>query len=699
MLIRVDLSGDPTVATLLNRVKASSLEAFDHQELPIELVSGLLRRHGEPGADRICSGAMVVLQEPRPATWPIADLTLELLPPPAPIAKADVVLDVRPDGDEFAGTLECDPAAFGPSDGTWLLDRLAAFLEQAGRAPEAMVADLIEGRPPARQAPAGRAVGGPPTADTVAVSRMRAEFVEPRTPIESVVAGVWQTVLGGDPVGAEDNFFDLGGQSLAAVGIATRLREMFGIEVSVPVDLYSDFTVETVAKRVAERIAERDGLAAPPPSPGSPALVAYPREPGQLVFRASPLQHGVWAGLTHEHPPPLILGGIRVRGALDVVRLKQAFAAVAARHETLRSTYRIVCGELMQVLSPSARLQVAVRDAAPGEYEDIVSAEIGRGFDLENEIAARVVVLRFAPDDHAVLLVMHHLIGDRRSVDVFARDAWACYAGLADALPELPVQFADFAQWHRALLAGPRGDELVGYWVERLAGARPPTVPGDLTPAGGSWSPGASLEMPIPAETFDQIAELAAEFRVTLNAVGIAAFSTLLARWTGDREICLRGPVSFRDDSQVQDLVADFSNDVVIRLDLSGPLTFADLVRQVERVAAEAFAHHELPPHLLEPHLPDPGLLTRLFSIQFTTEPEITAGAAIEGLSASAFLPRFPYAHRPLSVRLRHGAGGPKCVWLYQRDRFSRERVERLAADYHGILAELAADPVSPPVP
>ncbi len=696
VLIRVDLTGDPTVAALLNRVKASSIEAFDHQEMPIELVSGLLRRHGEPGADRICSGAMVVLQEPRSSTWAVADLTLELLPPPAPIAKADVVLDVRPVGEAFTGTLECDQAVLKSSDGAWLLDRLTAFLEKAVLAPGAKVAELIDGRPPARPAAAERAAGGPPHGDTVAVSRTRAEFVEPRTPIESVVAGVWQTVLGEGPIGTQDNFFDLGGQSLAAVGISARLREMFGIEVSVPVDLYADFTVAAVAKRVAERIAERD-RPAPPASVSAPAvgypLVAYPREPGQLVFRASPLQEGVWERLTTEHPPPLILGGVRVRGPLDVERLLRAFATVAARHETLRCTYREVDGELVQVLSPQARLPVSVRDAAPGEYAGIVRAEIDRGFDLEREAAARVVVLRFAPDDHAVLLVMHHLIGDRRSVDVFARDAWVCYAGLADTLPRLPVRFADFAQWHRALLAGPRGDELIGYWVRRLAGARPPAVPGDLAPSGRSWSPGESVELPIPSETFEAVAGLAADFRVTLNSAGLTAFSTLLARRTGDREICLRGPVSFRDDSQVRDLVADFSNDVVIRLDLSGSLTFAELLRQVERVASEAFARHELPPHLLEPHLPDSGLLTELFRIQFTTEPELTAGAAIEGLEVSTFLPLYPYAHRPLSVRLRHGAGGPKCVWIYQQDVFSRDRIESLAAEYVEILAELAADP------
>lgn len=694
VLIRVDLSGDPTVATLLERVRASSLDAFDHQELPIEQVSGLLRRHGGPGADRIPSGAMVVLQQPRPSTWHVADLTFELLPTPAAIAKSDVVLDVRPDGGTFTGTLEADPAVRTPSDAAWLTEALPAFLRGACATPDAKVAALARATAPALPALAGRATGRRPQHDSVAVDRERPEFVAPRTPMESAVAGAWRTVLAEGPIGVHDNFFDLGGQSLGAVRIAARLREMFGVEVSVPHDLYPDFTVAAIAARLAGRVAERGEAAAT-----VPPLLAQRREPGELRFRASPAQQGMWAELTPDHPDPLVMSAVRVRGPLDIERLTTAFAAVAARHETLRSTYREVDGELMQVVSPEARMAVTVRDAAPEEYPAIVRAEVDRRFDLEKEFPVRVIVLGFAEDDRAVLLILHHIIGDRRSIDVFARDAWACYLGREDTLPRLPVQFADFAQWHHRLLAGARGDAMIAYWTDRLAGARPATIPGDLTPSGGARPAREALEVPIPPATFDAVTALSADYRVTLNSVGLTAFSTLLARWTGDREICLRAPVSYRDDSQVQNLVADFSNDVVIRLFLDDAPTFADLLRQVDRVTTEGFAQHELPPHLLEPHLPDPSLLNRLFRIQFTTEPEVATEPAVEGLAISGYVPKFPYAYRPLSVRLTHGAEGPKCVWLYQSDRFSPARIERLAADYLDILAELAADPARPLLP
>jgi non-ribosomal peptide synthetase component F/NRPS condensation-like uncharacterized protein len=517
-------------------------------------------------------------------------------------------------------------------------------------------------------------------------------YVAPRTSFEERIARVWAELLDVDAVGVHDNFFDLGGQSLPAVRLAARLREMFGVDMAVASDLYPDFTVAAVAKLVAERIAanldaRRDGQT----GAGHP-LVALPRGPGELRFRASPVQEGVWARLTPDLPPPLVLIGIRVRGTLDVERLKQVFVAVAARHETLRSTYREADGKLLQVISPEARIPVAVRDADPDEYAEIVRAEIDREFDLENEVPVRVVVVRFAEDDHAVVVVLHHLIGDGRSIEILARDTWAYYLGRGAELPQLPVQFADFAQWHHALLAGPRADEQISYWVDQLAGATPTTIPSDLTPSDASWSPATMLETPIPPHTFHDIVQVAADHRVTLYLVGLTALSALFARWTGDREICLRAPVFYRDDSQVQDLIADFSNDVVIRLDLSGEPTFDDLLRQVEEVTASGFAHRELPPHLLEPHLPDPDLVSRLSRIQFTTERETTLMPTIEGLVISPYVPPFPYSYRPLRIRLRHGGDRPRCLWIYQQDLFSRERIERLAADYVDILAEMAAD-------
>ena len=517
-------------------------------------------------------------------------------------------------------------------------------------------------------------------------------YVAPRTPFEEQVARIWAELLDLDRIGMNDNFFDLGGQSLAAVRVATRLRETFGIDVSIANDLYRDFTVAAVAKLVAERVAANLEARSEGPAGSVHRLVALPRGLGELRFRASPAQEGVWARLTPDRPPPLVISGVRVRGALDVERLERAFTAVAARHETLRSTYREAGGELVQVISPEARIPLAVRDAVLDEYAEVFRAEVDRGFDLENEVPARIVVVRFAEDDHAVLVILHHLIGDGQTVEILARDTWACYVGREATLPVLPVQFADFAHWHRALLEGPRVHELIGYWVDQLAGARPTTIPADLTTSDATWAPAAMVEVPIPPDTFHAIVRLAADRRVTLYLVGITAFSALLARWTGDREVCLRAPVSYRDDSQIQDLIADFSNDVVIRLDLSGEATFGDLLRQVEEVTARGFAHRELPPHLLEPHLPDPGLLSRLFWIQFTTERELAPESMIDGLAITAYAPPFPYAYRPLRVRFRYGGDRPKCLWNYQQDMFSRERIERLAADYVDILAELAAD-------
>jgi non-ribosomal peptide synthetase component F/acyl carrier protein len=518
-------------------------------------------------------------------------------------------------------------------------------------------------------------------------------YVLPQTPFEKRVAQIWAELLDVVVVGLHDNFFDLGGQSLQAVRVATRLREEFDVELAVAADLYPNFTVAAVAELIAERVAVRLDARWTEPAERKSPLVAIPRGPGELLFPASPGQEGVWARLTPDLPPPLVLSGARVRGALDIDRLQLAFNAVAERHETLRSTYHERNGGLVQAVSRRGRIPFTVRGADPDEYREIVRAEVDRGFDLEKEFPIRITVLRLAEDEHIVLVLLHHLVGDGQSIEVLSRDTWAYYLGRPAELPELPVQFADFAQWHRALLAESRADEQIRYWTARLAGATPVAMPSDLTPSGEGWAPAEMLETPIPLPGFQAAVRLAVERRVTLYLVGLTAFAALLARWTGDREICVRAPVSYRDDSQVQDLIADFSNDVVIRLDLSAAATFADLLDQIAEVTAAGFTHRDLPPHLLEPHLPDPGLVSRLSRIQFTTEHETAQDYTVAGLAVAAAPPRFPYAYRPLRVRLRYGANRPRCLWNYQADLFSRERVDRLATDYLGILAEMATDP------
>lgn len=423
-----------------------------------------------------------------------------------------------------------------------------------------------------------------------------------------------------------------------------------------------------------------------------------PRPAGELRFRAAVTQEGMWQGLAEsDGPAPAILAAVRLYGALDVPLLEEAWNAVVARHETLRSSLRVEAGVLTQVVAPALRLPVELIEAAPEDFTAFVWEEGDRPFDLEHGPLARLKLLRLAEDDHIVFLMVHHIIGDARTVEVVVRDLGAHYtaalAGVPAPLEPLRVQFADFAAWHRERLEGPRGAELIAYWTERLAGAEQAVLPADLELPPAPSQRGTGIDVPMPDELYAGIRRLAKERSTTLYTVGLTAFTALLARRSGQRDICVRAPISFRDTSDVRDLVADFSNDVIVRTDLSANPTLGELLEQVKTRTAADFARHDLPPHLLEPHLPDPGLLARLFHVQFTAEEEFDTPDTLGDLRMEPLIPERQHVLRPLNIRLRYDAERAHCIVLYRTEQFTAGRIEELMREYHGLLAEMVHTP------
>lgn len=415
----------------------------------------------------------------------------------------------------------------------------------------------------------------------------------------------------------------------------------------------------------------------------------------EVRFRASVAQEGMWQSLRGGpgSTPALIAGGLRLSGPLDTAALEAAWNDVVARHDNLRSTLRMEDGHLMQVIAPSLRLTVPVIELAPGGLGHFTRQEVDQPFDLGAGPLARLRLLRTAPDEHIAFLIMHHIIGDGRALEVLVRDLGACYLARADgtepALPPLPLRYGDFAAAHRARVERGRAAEVTAYWVTRLRGAVPAELPTDLRPPAEPTPYGTLLDVPVPQEVFGRLVRLARGARTTLYTLGLVAFQVTLARASGQRDICVRAPVSYRDGTDVQDLVADFSNDVVARADLSGNPTFGELIGKVAEESNRDFMHHDVPAHLLEPHLGDPGLLDRLFHVQFTAENEIEVAAELGALRAERVTPPMPYVSRPLSLRLRHDESSAHSIAIYSTDVFSESRVVRLVEDFHAVLAEM----------
>ncbi|WP_151482120.1 condensation domain-containing protein [Streptomyces albicerus] len=419
-----------------------------------------------------------------------------------------------------------------------------------------------------------------------------------------------------------------------------------------------------------------------------------PRPTGELRFPAAVSQEGMWQAVESSPGPSLaIVSALRLRGPLDVAALGQAWNAVIARHETLRTAMRVEDGRLTQVVAEQVEVDLAVGELDLADLDRTVHEEVDRPFPLDHAPLARLRLFRVADDDHVALLLLHHIIGEARSLEVVVRDLAAYYvAELADrpcALPPLPLQWVDYAAWQSERLAGAWGSELIAYWSTRLAGALPAVLPTDREQGADTSQLGEMLVVPLSHELYGRLSALAKDHRTTLYTLGLAAFTVLLARNSGQHDVAVNAPVSCRNRTELLDLVADFSGDVIIRTDLSGNPTFAELINKTHQDVTRDFAHPDLPPHLLAPHLDAPDLVERMSHVQFTAEHELDVLLSLGELRTERITASRQYVLRPLSVRLRYDAEQAVCQVRYRTSQFSPQRIERLMDQYLGVLEEM----------
>ncbi|HEY2739428.1 MAG TPA: amino acid adenylation domain-containing protein, partial [Thermoanaerobaculia bacterium] len=300
----------------------------------------------------------------------------------------------------------------------------------------------------------------------------------PRTPVEEVLAGIWAEVLGRERVGVADSFFGLGGHSLLATRVTSRLRKAFGVELPLR-DLFETATLAELATRVEVALRAGAGALAPP-------LAAAPRQGPQPLSFA---QQRLWFIDRLEPGSPLynVPVALRVEGPLRVEMLRCILSEIVRRHEALRTVFTAPEGSPVQVIRPAAPFELPVVDLSglpESRRETATSAlageEAGRPFDLTRDLMLHCLLLRLAYDDHAVLLTMHHISSDGWSIGILVREVAALYAALAgdtegrpSPLPELPVQYADFAVWQRSWLQGEVLEREIAYWKQHLAGLPP----------------------------------------------------------------------------------------------------------------------------------------------------------------------------------------------------------------------------------
>ncbi|MBV9061208.1 MAG: amino acid adenylation domain-containing protein, partial [Pseudonocardiales bacterium] len=384
------------------------------------------------------------------------------------------------------------------------------------------------------------------------------EYIAPRTDTERIVAGIWEQVLGVNRVGVEDNFFELGGDSILSVQVMSRIRLVSGVELS-PRLLFVSPTVAGLAAAIAESAHS--------------ALSAIPvaERVGELPLSFA--QQRLWfldqfAPDASGYVTPF---AVRLRGELNLDALAEAFSLVVARHESLRTTFETVQGRGVQVVHPPVPVSLPVSDLSDvpatqrqQELQRILTAHTNDGFDLASGPLLRVGLVRLDRDEHVLSVAMHHIITDGWSLGVLVAELSECYnaivAGRSPRLPELAVQYVDYALWQRELLTGAVLDAAMDYWRGQLAGVPALELPTDRPRPTVLTSAGGVCEFVVPAAVTSRLKELSRRQDGTLFMTLVAACQVLLSRYSGQDDIAVGTVVSGRDRAELEGLIGFFVN-------------------------------------------------------------------------------------------------------------------------------------------
>ncbi|WSD00378.1 amino acid adenylation domain-containing protein [Streptosporangium sp. NBC_01755] len=524
-----------------------------------------------------------------------------------------------------------------------------------------------------------------PAPDFTALSSGRG----PRNPREEALCAVFAEVLDVDSVGVDDNFFDLGGHSLIAVRLTSRIRGVLGVELSVR-DVFDAPTVAGLAGRMGDEGRRR------------PVLVAGPR-PGELPLSFG--QRRLWflnllEGASATYNIPMLL---RLRGSLDQDALAQALADVVERHEVLRTVYPEVDGRPVQVIR-SDRPELVVRSATEAELPAAIETACSTGFDLTAELPVRAELLVLGKSEYVLLVVLHHIASDGWSMAPLARDFAAAYearcSGMAPGWKSLPVQYVDYALWQRELLGSEDDErslisEQLAFWTKTLEGLPEEiALPADRPrPAIASYR-GDAFEFVLTSELTSGLGVLARENNASLFMVLQAGLSALLSKLGAGTDVPLGSPVAGRTDDALDDLVGFFVNTLVLRTDLSGDPTVRELLGRVRDADLAAFAHQDVPFERLVDVLNPARSRSRhpLFQVMMVLQNNAAARIELAGLDAGVDPLRPSVSDFDLTFGFtEHGDGGVGVLVTYATDLFDRATVQEISARLERVLNGMAS--------
>jgi amino acid adenylation domain-containing protein len=575
---------------------------------------------------------------------------------------------------------------------------LRTFL--AGKLPDYMIPSAFVALPALPISPTGKVDRAALPAPDSSRPELATTYRAPRTTTEIAIAAIWSELLHVKKVGLLDNFFELGGHSLLATQVLSRVRADFGVEAP----LRRFFESPTVAN-LASIVDELTSPTAKAHVSAAPLRVAPRDEPLPMSYG----QETLWfldqlvPGNSTYNVPAVV----RVSGPLDLEALRRAFEAIVHRHESLRSKFALQDDQRIVTIGDPEPLEMTVvdlRDLPEAERErratELTRAESRKPFDLAVGPLLRLTVLRLGDLDQTVLMTVHHIAYDGWSTGVLVREFAALYRGflndVAPTLPALPIQYPDFAYWQRQWLQTGLLNDQLNYWKKQLQGVPPLLALPTDRPRPHVWSfRGTQHPLHFPPSLVADLKALSRRESCTFFMTLLAAFQTLLHRYSGMDDICVGSPIANRNRVEVENLVGFVVNTLVLRGNLTGNPTFSELLKRTRETAIGAYGHQDLPfERLMQALNPNRDVRhSSLFQVLFVLQnapvhlpplPNLTPRLLIDSHNGTS---KFD-----LTLGLTEMPEGLHGIFEYNTDLFDSTTIERMATHFRRLLEGVVAD-------
>ncbi len=522
------------------------------------------------------------------------------------------------------------------------------------------------------------------------------EYIAPRNPIEEKMAQIWAEVLKLKRVSIEDNFFELGGHSLLATQVISRLQETF--EIVLPLRyLFESPTIAQLSAVILKELQTGLGLKLP-------SIVPVNREDDIPLSWA---QERLWFvnQLEGESGAYTIDLTMRLRGNLNIKALEKAFQAIIQRHEPLRTQFKLKDNKPIQAIDSNVTFTLPVVNLqnlshSEQQVKNLLLAAASEPFDLESGSILRVKLWQVKTEEYVLLLAIHHIAADGWSIGVLVDELSVYYrsfcTGTKADLPDLSIQYADFALWQRQWLTNEVLDRQLSYWKQQLTGI--PLLhqlPTDRPrPAIQSFR-GGTERLQLDSQLTQQLKKLSQESGSTLFMTLLAGFAVLLSRYSQQTDVVIGSPIANRNRTEIEGLIGFFVNSLVLRFDLSQDPTFEDFLAQVRQTTQDAYDHQDLPFEMLveklqiERHLDRNPLTQIVFALQNApSSPWDLPGVNIEEIPSG-----FDSVRVDLEVYLWDAPEGLGGFCSYNRDLFDAETIVRMMNHFKTLLAAIVENP------